>query len=318
MTAPTYLLAKFIPDLQRMEPRNIGVILWTPERTVARFLFEKAAGVVDGRAVPDWIGNLGAYKQWIAYWRESVSHSSYQPATGGVAVDARSPEFIQAIQSANRGQYVLVEGGVLLDGVPADEVDAACQHLFDLLVGEKPVEEDRELTLDERWEELLERTHIRQHPLYRRDYPLVAGAETFIFSDAIANGVPNQLFERVALANRPATFMKNVHHAAWQFEKVIQAGIIAPENTAAIVSLSPQQEDQHAGRVAALRSVTQVINVRHEESLVPVEQKMSAFTLSTSWVSDALDIKNDLFKALKSPMQRYPRQDEPPQLGWKE
>jgi hypothetical protein len=316
MTPPTYLLAKFIPDLQRMEPRNIGVILWTPERTAARFLFEKSPGKVDGRAVPDWIGNLGAYKQWIAYWRESVSAPDYTPATGGPAVDLRSPEFLQAIQSANRGQYVLVKGGVLLDGLPLEEVGAACQHLFETLVGERASEEKRELTLDERWEDILDRMQIRRHPLYRRDYSVAAGTDTLIFSDAIANGVPSQLFERVALANRPATFMKNVHHAAWQFEKVVERGVIAAENTAAIVSMTPEQEAEHEGLVATLRSVTPVINVRREDALVPVEQKMAAFTLPQTWVSH-VNWKDDFLKGLEKPIHRFPRQVEPPQLGWK-
>jgi hypothetical protein len=28
MKTPRYLIANYIPDLRRMEPRNIGVVLW--------------------------------------------------------------------------------------------------------------------------------------------------------------------------------------------------------------------------------------------------------------------------------------------------
>lgn len=135
MTAPTYLLAKFIPDLKRMEPRNIGVLLWTPNGVAARFLFESphGSGQVDGRAVPNWIGHLTAYKQWVAYWRSSVAEPDFQPPTGGSPIAVASPEFVRAMQTANKGQYVLVEGGVLLDGVPANEVEDACEYLFDTL-----------------------------------------------------------------------------------------------------------------------------------------------------------------------------------------
>ncbi len=281
MSAPTYLLAKFIPDLNRMEPRNIGVVLWTPTGVSARFLFERPnlLGEVDGRAVPNWMGNLGAYKQWIAYWRASVSKAAYQPATGGAAMPITSPDFVKAIQSANKGQYVLVEAGVLLDGVPSNEVEDACEFLFRTLVQEPQVEAPRELTLDERWEDLLGRAQVRGNPLYRRDYAVGAGEESFIFSDALANGAPKKLYERVPFANRPATFMKNAHHAAWQFEKVVQAGIVGLDDTAAIISMNEEQEHVHRGRLASLRSVTRVLNVQRPDDLAPEVERLNEIAL---------------------------------------
>lgn len=277
MTTPTYLLAKFIPDLKRMEPRNIGLVLWTPVGVAARFLFERphGSGEVDGRAVPNWLGSLTAYKQWVAYWRASVAQPQFQPPTGGQPVEISSPDFVKAIQAANKGQYVLVEGGVLLDGVPANEVEDACKYLFETLVGERQVDPLRELTLDERWDEVLGRAHIKGNPLYRRDYPVTSGEESFIFSDALANGVPKKLYERVPFANRPATFMKNAHHAAWQFEKVIQAGIIGNDDTAAIISMTEEQEHEHRGRIASLRSVTRVVNLRRDEDTLPEVQQLA-------------------------------------------
>ena len=38
MNTPKYLIAKYIPDLNRMEPRNIGIVVWSPEGIEARFL----------------------------------------------------------------------------------------------------------------------------------------------------------------------------------------------------------------------------------------------------------------------------------------
>lgn len=54
MNTPRYLIAKYIPDLRRMEPRNIGVIVWSPQGVAARFAAEKADtdGDVDGRSLP--------------------------------------------------------------------------------------------------------------------------------------------------------------------------------------------------------------------------------------------------------------------------
>lgn len=277
MTAPNYLLAKYIPDLKRIEPRNVGVILWTPRGVRGRFLFERldVPGEVDGRSVPNWIGNLTAYKQWVSYWREAISSETYEVPTGGAAVQLLSPEFISAIQQANRGNFVLVEGGVLLDDIPEDELDDACKYLFETLVGEPSVEAPRDLTLDERWEDALAQVQLKSHRLYRRNYEVPTSRENFIFSDAIANGQPKRLYERVPFATRPRTFTKNAHHAAWQFEKITQAGVIAPEHTGAIISLTPDQEYEHRGRIAALRSVTRVINVRRQEELFPEAQQLA-------------------------------------------
>ena len=38
MNKTQYLLAKYIPDMHRFEPRNIGVIVWSPDGIEARFL----------------------------------------------------------------------------------------------------------------------------------------------------------------------------------------------------------------------------------------------------------------------------------------
>ena len=261
-----------------MEPRNIGVLLWTPNGVAARFLFESphGSGQVDGRAVPNWIGHLTAYKQWVAYWRSSVAEPDFQPPTGGSPIAVASPEFVRAMQTANKGQYVLVEGGVLLDGVPANEVEDACEYLFDTRVGDRQVEAPRELDLNDRWDELLGRAQIKSNPLYRRDYPVTSGQEALIFSDALANGVPKKLYERVPFATRPATFMKNAHHAAWQFEKVIQSGIIAGDDTAALISMTEEQEHVHRGRIASLRSVTRVVNLRRPEETSPELERLTA------------------------------------------
>ena len=35
MATPRFLIAKYAPDLRRMEPRNIGVIVWNEGTTAA-------------------------------------------------------------------------------------------------------------------------------------------------------------------------------------------------------------------------------------------------------------------------------------------
>lgn len=58
MSSNRYFVAKYIPDLLRNEPRNFGVILWTPDGVAARFLAEERErpGEIDGRRASAYQG----------------------------------------------------------------------------------------------------------------------------------------------------------------------------------------------------------------------------------------------------------------------
>lgn len=61
-TSVRYLVAKYIPELLRNEPRNVGVIVWTPEKVDARFWGENGEDNVDGRKIPEWVRSQTTYK----------------------------------------------------------------------------------------------------------------------------------------------------------------------------------------------------------------------------------------------------------------
>ena len=54
MNTPRYLLAKYIPDHLRMEPRNIGVVLWAEGNVTARFFGESDATDSRSRCRGGW------------------------------------------------------------------------------------------------------------------------------------------------------------------------------------------------------------------------------------------------------------------------
>jgi len=57
-----WLVAKYMPDLRRREPDNVGVILLMDGRAHLRFLGQRD-GRVDGRSVR-WAGSVKNYKAW--------------------------------------------------------------------------------------------------------------------------------------------------------------------------------------------------------------------------------------------------------------
>src|SRR5258708_5588363 len=146
MNTPRYLIAKYIPDLGRMEPRNVGGIVWSPTGVQARFLAEKddRPGEVDGHSIPTFVTSAQAYRQWVQFWRRELARTETQPLRGRGPVSRCSPAFLDALLDTGRGNFVLAEGGILLDPVSAEVLPRVADHLFARLVDTAGPEEPRD------------------------------------------------------------------------------------------------------------------------------------------------------------------------------
>ncbi len=270
MNTVKYLVAKYIPDLQRMEPRNIGVLVWSPDGIEARFAAEKdnRPGDVDGRSIPPYVNSPSAYRQWIKFWRSELQGHEIFVGASSATVSQDSPEYIEAFKLNCRGNFVLVDGGILLDELGEDELPHFADYLFTALVDHSGVEEARDVTLDEVCKELIGRANLTADPYFRQRYrldcPIADNAtEEFEFSYAYENGSLQRLYQQVPLAKRKKQLRKNFHDSAWMFEKVIKARLIEPEQGAALVYVNEEeQEEQEIDRLLrALGSVTPVLNL---------------------------------------------------------
>ena len=87
MNTPRYLLAKYIPDPLRMEPRNIGVVLWAEGNVAARFVGESDSPD-SGSRLPRRLGlpDRQVYKKWVQYWREQMERPSLTRGADGLTV----------------------------------------------------------------------------------------------------------------------------------------------------------------------------------------------------------------------------------------
>jgi hypothetical protein len=273
-TETKYLLAKYIPDLRRQEPRNIGIIVWSSEGLEARFLGERDddADTIDGRCVPPFVTSLNAYKQWVRYWRTEIEKSEIKPVSGGEPVAKDLPEFTEVLKTANRGNFVLEDGGRLLDKVDVEELPRVASELFNALVETGSQDESRDLKLDEVCDELLEMTKLAANPYFHNSFqvecPVPGTHETFVFSHAYKRIAVERLYQRVHLPRKRKSFLKkNFHDAAWTFEKVIDAKIIERERTGALVYVADEQrsDSQIQNALQVLGSVTRVINLNDRE-----------------------------------------------------
>jgi hypothetical protein len=275
MSPVRYLVAKYVPDLRRMEPRNVGVVVWSRGEVVARFAGERREqpGEVDGRSVPGFVTSLSAYKQWVRFWRKELEKPAVRALPAGEPVSRSSPDFLKTLAATSRGNFHLVEAGMLLDPVAEDELPRVADFLYAGIVEEvQSAEEPRDPSLEEVCERIIEETRLACHPFFRRNYPLTCRVwdqreETFEFTFAFGNGTPEHLYQQLPLPRRRKTLKRNVHDVAWMFEKVIASGAIPSERGGVLVY--PSEEQMADGEVERslqlLGSITRVLNLREAD-----------------------------------------------------
>src|SRR6266699_384568 len=100
-----YIIAKYVPEILRNEPRNFGVIVWSPEKLDARFSGETGGGGVDGRKIPEWVKSKTSYKEWVHYLRNCIAHGAVE--IKGKVVRSDVPDFIDALKDVSNANYVL-------------------------------------------------------------------------------------------------------------------------------------------------------------------------------------------------------------------
>lgn len=96
MTA-TWYLVRHVPDLKRREPRNIGLLLNTPEGWFTRFMGEEPSGAINGRKLPHSTINTEVYKTWVDYFRRKAAQDDW--------------DAVERLQRSRRGNYYAELGG---------------------------------------------------------------------------------------------------------------------------------------------------------------------------------------------------------------
>ena len=117
-----YFIAQYISNPLRQEPRNVGIVARCGAVRGCRFIGEGHGAKIDGRKLrsfrfPD------VYKQWVAYWRESLDRETD----------------IEALAEDNAPHYRLVRGGSVVD-IGADPIEKVVAYLFRQLVKDEVVQ----------------------------------------------------------------------------------------------------------------------------------------------------------------------------------
>jgi hypothetical protein len=208
-----WFLAKYMPDLRRREPKNVGVILFAGDRVLSRFLAEDVndPSKIDGRTIRHKVGSPDNYRDWVHFWRAT--------AAGG-------PEQITARRPVDN--YYLERGGQQLAG-SASEPDELLTRLYAQLVATPAVAEE---TIEEHLSDPVVQLFESVAPTlpFTQNYIVDLNYDEHVFDYAVKVGVRTLLFRHVVLNGNPKKTWDAVHTAGLAVRDVTDAASALSDN----------------------------------------------------------------------------------------
>jgi hypothetical protein len=264
-----FVVAKYIPDLRRMEPRNIGIIVWHKGATASRFLGEdEATGELHSPPRRISVKDNTAYRQWVESWRMQLTKPFIETGHGDV-IKKTSPEYLKQLCEWSRGNYVLVDGGEVPGNVQEDELTALADYLFQETVA---VEEERErkeyeyARLNAESIRLMKTTGIAERPDFVKDasaWYKIHGVQRYVKFDFALGGtaLPDSVFHRVLLTHQKS-FDSEFLHIDW----FIRSRKYDRSRFAALVIAPFKETKEQKENRALLETTVTVVNLADERA----------------------------------------------------
>ena len=208
-----WFVAKYMPDLRRREPRNVGVILFAGDRVLSRFLAEDAndPSKIDGRTIRHKVGSPDNYRDWVHFWR---------------ATAADGPEQIAVRRPVDN--YYLERGGQQVAGAATDPGELLARLYAQLVatpvVTEETLEEDRSDPVVQLFESAAPMLPFTQNYIVDLNY------DEHVFDYAVKIGARTLLFRHVVLNGNPKKTWDAVHTAGLAVRDVTDAALALADN----------------------------------------------------------------------------------------
>ena len=279
MTGTQFLVAKYVPDLIRNEPRNIGVIVWSEAGVAARFQGIDKYGNFITKNIPSFIQSPPAYKQWVKFWLSEIQKDEVEFIGASKIVTKASPDFVDALLTTGKGNYFLDKGGTVLETITADKLPKLVDELFTTLVIDAPeVAEEQNSTefLEIKCEEAIQQTNLAKNRYFKKQGTKVhckiatEVTEVIEFSYAIGNGDGSSVWlgQKVPLRKLPSE--RGIFIDAWllRFRVMVDEGFVtSKDRLAAFVCPTEDQSDDKdiRNRLAALSTRARVVNLNNKK-----------------------------------------------------
>lgn len=165
-----YQLIRYVPDVRRMEPQNVGVVVQDETGTTSR-LWSRFRPLGEK---PDF--DFANFRQWRQFFEEEVNGPQiplFQPPRN-------RPEFLEYLQARCRGNYLVSRPLELV--VETQDLSEVREYLYETLVRRPQEERETAEQPVRRFREALEERKIDRHPAFHVDeYVEVPGREPVLF-----------------------------------------------------------------------------------------------------------------------------------------
>ena len=231
---PRIVLAKYVPDISRMEPRNIGVFLWSKGEINSQFL----------DPTPDFVNDPATYARWVTFWQKTIQGEAIRP-TRGPPVECKLPECMDALMGTQQGNYILVDSGEVLQSVGKRDLRRATEFLFKELVA--PQKREAATSPSEGFKQRCDAiiSPLADRNDFRRGFPIECGvfgaSRTFHFNYGFGNGHPLAVMQRADLTKEAS-----VNSAALMLHEVTARATLPRNRVAALVQRSAVHNSQAA------------------------------------------------------------------------
>jgi hypothetical protein len=276
--ASRYFVAKYMPDIMRMEPKNVGVILWTPSGAIARFVGEDDRGHIDARRLPEWIGDTSIYRDWIAFWRGHCLKGLARIFGPLESLDHESEPRIQdkAITELSKAHWIFNPGGVIMDRVDVGDEERVLNELFErIALHESLVEQIAAMPVDDIVRTLVKALDLKKDPHFHRDFVMkgkVKGAHDYKFNVDYAYAGKN--VERIWQTLPVFPHKKQMHTyaeaTAFRLELARDAYQLTPDRMQVLYSMTAEQERKNRDTLSMVGDFAQVFNINGTEERLRV------------------------------------------------
>ena len=229
-----WLTVKYMPDLRRREPVNLGVIAIVGKDVSARFMGENGPGKVHGGHVRA-VSSIETYKAWVRHWRRLVERR----ATEGEFLKHRPDDnyFVEV-----GGERLFSEGSEL----DADEV---VDDLFEKLV-EKPPRDS--LSVRVMADSVLAELGVIDR--VKRNFELPLDEDDKVVFDYAFDNSAAHMMSCVSLSYRDDRSWDAVHAAAWGFARTKGRTLPSGLQVNGIALVKGRRADDELARQLALLS----------------------------------------------------------------
>ncbi|MFF4598138.1 hypothetical protein [Amycolatopsis sp. NPDC001319] len=250
MTAPTWYLVRYMPDLQRREPRNVGVVL-RPEHGpwLTKFIGEREDGSINGQLLTKDI-KTEVYKTWVDYYRRKAS-------------DEMWPD-VERMQLARIRNFYIEDGGIYLGHITS--MRALLEDLYAELVEAPavPIAIARPERITARVDRILLRAGIRPQRNIEVEARFGDGTDLVPFRYSFENGQVHLM--DVLSSRKPQDAAHDARELRARVQGVRDAGSIKSFIAFYDRTIFPEADLEHILR--PIEGLSRTVDVQREEAAI--------------------------------------------------